>query len=148
MTDSSHFSTIAQQHGFSGAAASAALAAIEGRLAGQGVATRRLLFFRSGAASATGAAGPSGAAPQRPRLLLAFRSADAALAFAQRSGIGSAPRLVTLSLAQALAVLLQRPEIGALLIADDEGPRGPDGLPPGIRVGRDGLIELLAGVTP
>lgn len=132
----------AREHGFDAVASEAALAAVVVRLAERGVVAGRLYCFRSAGGAGEGAANP--AAPARPRLLLAFPSADAALGFAQRRGLGRSPRLVTLSLAQALATLLQRPAIGAMLVAVDELADGP-GLPPGVRVERDELLRLLAG---
>jgi len=147
MPDSLLFIVAARRHGYSDAAAEAALAAMRARLAERGLTARRLYCFRSGGEPAAGEADPTGAAPTRPRLLLAFQSADDALGFAQRRGLGTAPRLVTLSLAQALATLVQRPHIGALLVADD-GPPDQRGLPSGLRIERAALIELLAGVTP
>ena len=85
----------------------------------------------------------------RPRLLLAFQSADTALSFAQGAGLGNSPRLIALSLSQALAALIQRNTISALLIAAEDDPAiTPHGLPSGLRIERATLIELLAGVTP
>jgi len=146
MADSLLFIAAARRHGYSDAAAEAALAATRARLAERGLTARRLYCFRSGEPAAGEADAPD-AAPTRPRLLLAFQSADDALGFAQRRGLGTAPRLVTLSLAQALATLVQRPHIGALLVADD-GPPDQRGLPSGLRVERAALIELLAGAAP
>lgn len=146
MTDSSAFIAVAQQHGFGEAAARGALATIAGRLAEHRLTARRLFCFRSGSSSRNDD-GPPASPPARPRLLLAFQSADAALGFAQRSGLGAAPRLVSLSLEQALAALVQRPALEALLIADDSETI-VRGLPTGLRIERAALIELLAGTSP
>jgi hypothetical protein len=146
MATPSPFIAVAQQHGYGEAAARETLATIAGRLAEHRLTARRLFCFRSGGAGA-GGDGASAPPPARPRLLLAFQSADAALGFAQRSGLGAAPRLVSLSLEQALAALVQRPALGALLIADDSETT-LRGLPAGLRIERAALIELLAGVAP
>lgn len=149
MPDTRPFITIALQHGYSEEAAEAALVAVRGRLDEAGAGGRRLYIFRTGDGGAGGGDGASGEAPSRTRLLLAFQSADAALAFAQRAGLGAAPRLVSLSLSQALAAIVQRPAIGALLVADEaDPPISQAGLPRGTRIERAALLELLAGVTP
>lgn len=149
MTDSLLFIDAARQQGYSDAAAHATLAAVHARLSEGGVTAGRFYIFRSGDGSdgggETGPVGPAG----RQRVLLAFQSADAALAFAQGGRIGAAPRLITLTIGQILAALVRRPAIGALLIADDsDAPARPGHLPPGTRIERAALIELLEGVTP
>jgi hypothetical protein len=146
MPDPSLFIGVAQQHGFGEAAAQGALATVAGWLVEHGLTARRLFCFRSGGRAAgadDGAAQP----PARPRLVLAFQSADAALSFAQRSGLGAAPRLVSLSLEQALSALVQRPALGALLLADDSETI-VRGLPAGLRIERAALLELLARGAP
>jgi hypothetical protein len=149
MADRSVFVGAALRQGFSAEAAEAALAAVEGRLAEGGIAARRLFCFRT-AGPPTGAAGAGGGDPAaRPRLLLAFADPDDALGFTQRRGLGASPRLTALTLGQALATLLERPAIGALLVAGGDEP--PDaraaaqGLPGGVRVERAELLALLAG---
>lgn len=81
----------------------------------------------------------------RPRTLLAFRSPDAALAFAQRNRL-AAPRLRRLSLIQLAQAVLREPAIGALLLAEDtDGLDLPAGrLPGGARFERAELLRLLA----
>jgi hypothetical protein len=76
-------------------------------------------------------------------VLLAFRSADAALSFAQTAGLGAAPRLAPMGLGQLLTALLQRPSIGALLLASDGDTVSQAGLPTGSRVERAGLLDQL-----
>lgn len=142
MPDTAPFIEAARSQGFGGAAAEATMATVQARLGVRGIVAARLYCFRTAGAGGDGAA--PAPPPARPRLLLAFSSADAALGFAQRQGLGFAPRLVVLSLPQALATLLQRPAIGALLIADEDTTDAP-GLPLGLRVERGELIELLAG---
>lgn len=146
MTARSLFVSAAAGQGFGAEAAGAALAAVEARLAQRGMVVRRLFCFRT-AGPPAGAPGAGSDAPSRPRLLLAFPDADDALGFAQSRGLGASPRLTTLSLDQALATLLERPAIGALLIAGGEAEPRPraDGLPAGVRVERAELLALLAG---
>lgn len=87
--------------------------------------------------------GPNAIPPARPRLLLAFLSADAAVGFAQRTGLSRSPRLLTISPARALAVLLQQSGLSALHIAYDDVP-APDGLPVGWRLSRTELLAMFA----
>lgn len=149
MTDTPLFIEVARQHGYSAEAAGAALAAVRARLDEAGARSGRLYIFRTGDGGVGAGEGGAGEAPSRRRRLLAFQSPDAALAFAQSVGLGPAPRLVGLTLGQALAALIQRPAIGALHVADEGGaPPAPGALPPGTRIERAALLELLAGVTP
>lgn len=149
MPDSFHFIGVAQQQGYSAQAAQAALEAVRARLAEGGVAGERFYVYRTGDSGVGGGEGSSGETPSRARLLLAFQSADSALAFAQSVGLGASPRLIALSLSQALAALIQRPAIAALLIAaEDAEPAAANTLPHGLRLERATLIDLLAGVTP
>jgi hypothetical protein len=149
MPDSLLFIGVARQQGYSEEAAHAALAAVRARLDEAGVAVQRFYIFRTGDGGVGGGdPGPSEPAG-RQRLLLAFQSADAALAFAQGAALGASPRLVALTISQLLAAMVQRPAIGALLVADEgEAPARPGQLPTGTRIERAALIELLAGVTP
>lgn len=89
--------------------------------------------------------GGASAGDSRPRTLLAFASADAALAFAQRNRL-AAPRLRRLSLIQLVQAVLREPAIGALLLADDaDGVPAPAGrLPGGARFERAELLRRLA----
>ncbi len=144
MSEPDPFITAACRQGFSAEAATAALATLRLRLAEHGLA-ERLYAYRT-AERGPGGAQAGGEATRRPRLLLAFQSADAALSFAQHHGLGRSPRLIALSLPQALTVLLQRSNISALLIADEPAEALPSGLPPGLRVARDTLLDLLNGV--
>ncbi|MCS6881053.1 MAG: hypothetical protein RMK84_01800 [Oscillochloridaceae bacterium] len=141
MPESDRFIEVARAHGFSAEAAAAALATLQARLAERGVQTRRFYGYRT-TGGASGASEGGREAP-RPRLLLVFPSADAALGFAQRHRLGRSPRLVALSLSQALAALLQRPAIQALLIADEQAEEAAPGLPPGLRLERKALLDLL-----
>ena len=78
-----------------------------------------------------GGGSASGGRTGRPRTLLAFPSADAALAFAQRNqlaGPAARPRLRQLALLHLLQVLIGEPAIVALLLVSDDAP---DDLPPG-----------------
>jgi hypothetical protein len=93
--------------------------------------------------------GAGGASGSRSRLVLCFRSPDAALAFAQRNGLASPQpaRLRRLSLVQILAATLRTPAIGLVVLADeaDEGQDGmPAGrLPDGIQLQRAALLQRL-----
>ncbi len=99
-------------------------------------------IFRSGSRSAEPA--DAAASPARPRILLAFTSADAALGFAQQATVAAAPRLLRLSLPRLLAALIQRPAISALIFVDDlDERRTTAGLPDGFRLDRGALLELL-----
>lgn len=97
---------------------------------------------------AAGAASSSGA-ERKPRTLLAFPSADAALAFAQRnqmSPAGNPPRLRRLSMLQLLQVVLREPSIAALLIAAAEDEPPPAGrLPAGILLAREAVLARIQG---
>lgn len=96
-----------------------------------------------------GAAAANPHPTRRPRTLVAFPSPDAALAFAQRNGIATAPRprLRQLSLLQLLQAVLSEPAIGSLLLADDSDdlPTSAERLPSGIRITRDDLMRRLHG---
>lgn len=144
MSEPDPFITVAHRQGFSAAAAAAALTTVRRRLAEHCLA-EHFYVYRTAESGLAGAHAGNEAA-RRPRLLLAFQSADAALSFAQHYGLGRSPRLIALSLPQALAVLLQRPNISALLIADEPAEALPSGLPPGLRLARDTLLDLLNGV--
>ena len=138
------FVEAAQAAGFSAHAAAAALAEIAERLRQRGSSGATFYIYRT-ASPAAPAAPTAPPPPTRPRVLLAFRSADAALSFAQHSGLSRSPRVMRLGLPQLLAVLLQRPNIGSLLFADDvEDVLTHRGLPPGLRLERSMLLELLA----
>ncbi|RRR76362.1 MAG: hypothetical protein EI684_03180 [Candidatus Viridilinea halotolerans] len=145
-TESPLFIEVAMQHGYSSEAAQAALDAVRARLVAAGLAPTRLYIYRSSEGGLTGSGASEPPPSRRPRLLLAFSSADAALAFAQRGGISRSPRLIALSLSQALAAMLQRPSIGALYLATEgDDVITPGTLPPGWRLERTELLALLDG---
>ncbi len=79
-------------------------------------------------------------APQRERTLVAFRSADAAMTFAQANGMtGHAvpARVRQLAPEQLVAAVLANDSIAALLIADDDQAGATAGaLPRGRRIER------------
>lgn len=142
MTDAQLFIDLARQQGYGADAARAALKWVHAQLVEHGEESGRYYMFRSSGEASSGGAGGTTAA--RPRLVLAFRSPDAALSFAQQGGLGVAPRLVALPLGQLLAVLIQRPAIGALYIADeDTPPSSPGNLPSGLRIERTALLNRL-----
>lgn len=146
MSDLPIFIGVAQQHGFSAAAAHEALAHICAQLQQRGIDGSRFYLYRT-AGGGVGAGG-SETASTRARTLLAFSSADAALAFAQHYGLGASPRLLTLSLPQLLAVMVQRPTIQALLIATEQDRATTTGLPDGVRIEREVLLAQLAPPEP
>jgi hypothetical protein len=142
MPDVRIFIGVAQQHGFPAAAAQAALEQVTALVREQGTLTTHFYLYRTAGGALGGTAGAP--PPARPRTLLAFTSADAALAFAQHHGLGLAPRLLVVTLPQLLAVLIQRPTISSLLIATKQARTAADGLPEGIRMTRDTLLAQLA----
>jgi hypothetical protein len=146
MSHATLFIGVAQQQGYSAEAAQAALTQTVERLRERGDPVPTSFFiYRAGVGAGEG----SGSSTARPRTLLAFRSADTALVFAQRSGLARSPRLLSLSLPQLLAVLVQRPTIGTLVLADEiDATLGANTLPPGFRLERSALIELLQKGTP
>lgn len=90
----------------------------------------------------------SGGGSARRRMLLAFATPDAALAFAQRNrlaGGSERPRLRRLRLPQLIQAVLREPAIGALLIAAESDPRPPQAgqLPHGVRIERADLLRRL-----
>jgi len=140
MDDAALLVAAAERLGYRAEDARAALAWASARLAGRGLLRAPYYLFRGGG----GGAGSGGGGAGRPRLLLAFPSADAALGFAQRRGLGAAPRLLGLGLAPILATLAQRPAIEAALFVDEAAAEaGP--LPGGLRLERAELIARLAG---
>ncbi|NTV62905.1 MAG: hypothetical protein HGA65_05125 [Oscillochloris sp.] len=141
MDDVQQFMAIAGQAGFRPEAAAAAMAWARERLTESEQLTQPLYVFRS--AGSAGAGGAAQVAPARPRVLLAFRSADAALGFAQASGLGRSPRLAALGLGHLLAALIQRPAIGTLLVASDIENTFRAGLPDGSRIERAELLDQL-----
>jgi hypothetical protein len=142
MDDAQIFITVASQSGYGAAAAAAALAWARNRLSIGGTVPSRLYIFR-GASNSSEGTGQDPSPPSRPRVLLAFASADAALGFAQASGLASAPRLAAMSIEQLLTALIQRPMIRALLVADDGDSPPEAGLPAGLRIERAALLDQL-----
>ncbi|MCU0493198.1 MAG: hypothetical protein MUD01_16555 [Chloroflexaceae bacterium] len=150
MHDAAFFIDVAYQHGATAHAAQAALNHVAQQLQVRRLqrgGLRQATFtissfyvFRTGSGVGQAAGGGSG----RTRLLLAFPSADAALSFAQRQQLGPSPRLLHTSLPRLLAVMLQRANIAALIVAD-ETDEVPDtaALPPGFRVERAALLTML-----
>lgn len=142
MDDAQIFITVASQSGYGAAAAATALAWARNRLSAGGAVPSRLYIFR-GASNSSEGTGQTPSSPSRPRVLLAFASADAALSFAQASGLASAPRLAAMSIEQLLTALIQRPMIHALLVADDGDSPHEAGLPAGLRIERAALLDQL-----
>ena len=144
MSHATLFIGIAQQQGFSAGAARSALATVVEMLLKRGSNVPTSFFIYRAGASEAEPSGGAGSGSARLRKLMAFRSADTALVFAQRVGLGAAPRLLSLSLAQLLAVLIQRPTIGKLIFADEiDATLGSSSLPPGLHLERSALLALL-----
>jgi hypothetical protein len=90
------------------------------------------------------ATGGKSASTRTDRQILAFASADAALAFAQRNAPTARVRLRGLSVAQLLTLMLHEPSITAVLFVADNAPEASLGkLPRGLRVERDRVLQLL-----
>ena len=92
--------------------------------------------------------GAGARASGRTRTLLAFRTPDAALTFAQRNGLGSLneqPRLRRFTLLQLLQAMLREPAILALLLVTDDDPPRAGQLPRGTRIERAELLRRLTG---
>jgi hypothetical protein len=96
----------------------------------------------------SGRSGGAGRGAGRTRTLLAFRTPDAALTFAQRNGLagaGERPRLRHLTLLQLCHAMLQEPAIAALIVAaeDEEQPIAAGQIPSGMRLERAELVRRL-----
>jgi hypothetical protein len=93
----------------------------------------------------TASEGAKPAGKRRQRTLLAFLTADAALAFAQRNQLQATeqPRLRRLSLLQLVQATLREPAISAILFAADHGEPPLGHLPPGEQVDRASLLRSL-----
>jgi hypothetical protein len=100
----------------------------------------------------TAGAGGGAGAGERRRLLLAFPTPDAALAFAQGNRLGTQdrPRLRRLTLAQLIQAVLREPAITALLLAEEneQARATPGRLPSGLRIERAELLRRLAQPPP
>jgi hypothetical protein len=140
-SDQGRLKELADEQGTSVAALQTLLLALQSQTG----AAHFYIFWLTGSAAATPRA-------QRQRTLLAFRTPDAALAFAQRNQLIAAaqPRLRRLSILQLVQAVLREQAISALLfVADEQADAAlPTGaLPPGIRIERAHLLAQLAS-TP
>ena len=103
------------------------------------IAAGTYYVFRVGGGDGSGGGGEG-----RKRTLFAFRSGDDALTFAQRNRLGPSPRLLRLSMAQLLTIMLHRSNVEAVLfVADVDDTMRPGQLPEGQRVTRTDLLEAL-----
>lgn len=136
------FIAVAQHAGFTPSAAHRALTLVNEQLYTHGYSGDPSFYiYRVGQSEPAGGRHPS---QERPRMLLAFPSADSALTFAQRNHLGQTPRLVYLSVAQLLAIILQRPSIHALIFVDELAETPPFGtLPQGFRLNRAVIVDIL-----
>jgi hypothetical protein len=104
-------------------------------------ATQFYIFWTSGGRGGAGGTG-------RSRTLLAFRTPDAALAFAQRNHLASPaerPRLRRLTLLQLFHAMLQEPAIAALIVAAEAEiqPSAAGQIPTDLRLERSELVRRL-----
>jgi hypothetical protein len=134
--------SVARQHGLRAAQAPEALDTAVRQLRERGHrGSLEFYLYRS-----TGSGVGSGDTSERARLVLAFATADTALAFAQHNRLRPTPRLLRASLEQLLALLLQRSTIGTLLFADEPlEMAAAGGLPVGLRIERAAFLQLLEG---
>jgi len=142
MDTHSLFVKTARQHGFRVEAAQRVLDFVGSNLSEQGSSPQAQFYvYRTG-----GGGGGAAGGGERSRMLLAFPSADAALAFAQHYGLGPSPRLLSMHVDQLLAILLQRPAIGTLLFVNElvETPPGRH-VPPGLQLYRSVVLAMLQG---
>lgn len=137
------FAGVARQHGFSTLAAQAALDMIGHQLLLQGRSIDAVFYvYRT---TSSGEDTP-GSVSERTRRLLAFASADDAMAFAQFHGFRPLPRLWSITGDQLLAILLLRPSIYTLLFVHEAAEIfSTSTLPPGFRLDRTALLEMLQG---
>ena len=139
MADDADLSAFAAEHSFG----VAALRALVAELSAQAGAGSFYVFWTPERGGASGSSG-------RERILVAFRSPDAALAFAQRNNLAGdeRPRLRHLSLALLVEATLRKPAIVALLLAGEETEALPGRLPHGVRIERAELLRRLAESPP
>jgi hypothetical protein len=141
MNNDDIFLLVAQQHGFTKPRARAALHTARSTLADQGYTQRgHFYIYRTSPQGAVGSASSSA----RPRRVLAFTTADTALAFAQHNQLRPTPRLLRASLGQLLAVLVQRPTIQTVLfVAEPLSIQTPGALPAGFSLARAAVVHML-----
>lgn len=135
MIDADALAAFAETHA---ASLPAVRALVEEIVAATG-ATSFYIFWTS--SSGGGGAGPT----RRTRVLVAFSSPDAALAFAQRNQLVGAerPRVRQLSLLQLFHVVLSTSAIRGLLLAGEADEETPGRLPAGLQLARTEILERL-----
>jgi hypothetical protein len=140
--DRTMFADVAQQCGFHVSRAYATLDVMEARLRDHGHADNsRFYIFRS----EPGGAGQASES-KRTRRVVAFATADEALAFAQYNNMHATPRLSCMSVAQLLAVMVQHDDIDMIIFADEAPERAKRGhLPVGLRLEREMVLSMLRG---
>lgn len=147
--DSTIFYDVVRQSGLNAEAASLAFERVHSWLLERGHAAQsRYYIYRTGKRG-LGADTPQAAAEAasaRPRTVLAFANADTALGFAQRHNLRPTPRLLRMSLAQLLAVQVQRPLIMRLIFVDEPLTIATTThLPTGMVLNRERLLHMLKG---
>jgi hypothetical protein len=142
MHDQGVLASVARQYGLRAAQVPGALATIAHQLRERGHHSALEFYLYRSTGSGTG----SSDARERARLVLAFATADTALAFAQHNRLRPTPRLLRTSLEQLLALQIQRPTIGTLLFADEPLAITSAGkLPAGLHIERAAFLQLLEG---
>jgi hypothetical protein len=138
MNDEVGFDEAARQLGATTTAAMRVLRNFE-----QQIAAGTYYVFRVGGGEG-GSEGGGGGGEGKKRTLFAFRTGDDALTFAQRNRLGPSPRLLRLSMAQLLTIMLHRPNVEAVLfVAVVDDTMRPGRRPEGQRVTRTELLEAL-----
>lgn len=142
MRDMTIFLETTHQQGYSREAAQVALASLEAHLNDHGYPAERSFYIYRTGGKIEGAGDEP--ARERPRMLLAFSSADTALSFAQHNQLHRAPRLLRVSVPQLLAILVQRPTIQAIMFVNELVEAAPRGqLPAGLRLDRAAVLNML-----
>lgn len=142
------FLNIARKEGFNVQAAQAAFHTMESRLREAGYHDATTFYIYRTAPRMHGE-GAGGAQKEPSRLLLAFSSPDAALAFAQHHRLKPIPRLLPVTLEHLLIVLVQQAAIQAVIFTEESAPVSPDThIPTVLRLGRLELLDMLKGKGP
>jgi hypothetical protein len=136
---------LTRQHGYDLSTIHAVLADTRTRLRQRGH-TQTALFYTYRTGGGTDSLATAAAPSSRPRRVLAFATPDSALALAQHNRLSPPPRLLRVSLVQLLVVLIQRPAIAAVLVADEPLELPPRGqLPAALRLERLNVVHRLQG---
>jgi hypothetical protein len=137
------FLEVAQQEGFQSRAAIKVFGTITIRMARSGCAADATFYvYRTSQTPGGEKKGFGGTV--RPRWVLVFFSPDSALVFAQRHHVRPTPRLISMNLAQLLAILVKQDSIQALIFTEEGATISPDThLPTILRLDRSELLDQL-----